>query len=682
MTDYVIQQIVNALSAGSLYALMAVGLAMVFGILRLINFAHGDVMMIAAYIAVFALGAGLPLEAALTIMVVGTVIVGLLMERIAYRPLRGGPEVAMLLSSFAVGQILQNGTLLTTRLAGKPTLIAFPAPEQLSGVIMLGSITVAKVNVVSFVAGVVLLGLLTLFVTRTTLGLSMRAAAEDLDAARLMGIKVNRVVATAFAISAGLAAVAGFLYAVQAGQINPYMGFTPVLKAFIAAVIGGFGSIAGAVLGGYVLGFLEVLVTALAGIGDLLPAGSVPPEVRGFLQQVAAELAGELSRRGRVHRPHPRPPRPAAGHPRPARRRRPGMTARRAAGPLLVILLSSVALAVLDASGQAFWQGLVINLGLFIILTVSLNLTSGFTGVFSLGQIGFMALGAYASAILTLPLQEKAAYLPNLPSWIAGVHFDEVVGPVPVGFLAATLIAAVLVSAIAWLVGRVLMRLSGHFVAVATLGFLVIVRVVLFNADAFTRGSRTFSNVTPYTNLWWTAVWTLGTVYVVWRIKRSSYGRDMFAQREDRVAAQSVGIRVMDPRLLAFVVGAFFSAVAGSLYAHFITSFSPTVFYFDLTFRVITMLVIGGMGSVSGSIIGAILIVGLGEALRRVEDVTLLYGLSSIVLAVIFIVVIIVRPSGLLGQREVPLDRLFDRHWWRRRSGPTPDATAEGDQSP
>jgi len=285
MTDYVIQQIVNALSAGSLYALMAVGLAMVFGILRLINFAHGDVMMIAAYLAVFCIGAGLPLEAALVIMVVGTVIVGLLMERIAYRPLRGGPEVAMLLSSFAVGQILQNGTLLTTRLAGKPTLIAFPSPEQLSGVITLGTITVSKVNVVSFVAGVVLLGLLTLFVTRTTLGLSMRAAAEDLDAARLMGIKVNRVVATAFAISAALAAVAGFLYAVQAGQINPYMGFTPVLKAFIAAVIGGFGSIAGAVLGGYVLGFLEVVVTALAGIGDLLPAGSVPPEVRGFLQQ-------------------------------------------------------------------------------------------------------------------------------------------------------------------------------------------------------------------------------------------------------------------------------------------------------------------------------------------------------------------------------------------------------------
>jgi branched-chain amino acid transport system permease protein len=293
-----------------------------------------------------------------------------------------------------------------------------------------------------------------------------------------------------------------------------------------------------------------------------------------------------------------------------------------------------------------------------------------------------MALGAYMSAILTLPLQEKGAYLPNLPPWLAGVHLDQLIGSFPAGFLLATVIAAVLVGVVAWLVGRVLMRLSGHFVAVATLGFLVIVRVVLFNADAFTRGSRTFSNVTPYTDLIWTAAWALVVVYVVWRIKRSPYGRDMFAQREDRVAAQSVGIRVMDPRLLAFVVGALFSAVAGSLYAHFITSFSPTVFYFDLTFRVITVLVIGGMGSVSGSILGAIFIVGLSEALRRVEDATLLYGLSSLVLAVIFIVVIIVRPAGLLGQRELPLDRLFDPDWWRRRRGRPPDPAPRSGQRP
>jgi branched-chain amino acid transport system permease protein len=350
---------------------------------------------------------------------------------------------------------------------------------------------------------------------------------------------------------------------------------------------------------------------------------------------------------------------------------------RRLVGPVVAVIASTVLFTLLDVSGQAFWQGLVINLAIFIILVVALNLTSGFTGVFSLGQIGFMALGAYVSAILTLPLREKGDYLPNLPGWLSGVHLDQTFGPVPIGFLVATLIAGLLVAAVAWLVGRVLMRLSGHFVAVATLGFLVIVRVVLFNADSFTRGSRTFSNVAPYTNLWWAGAWALLAIYVVWRLKRSSFGREMFAQREDRVAAQAIGIRVMEPRLLAFVVGAFFSAVAGALYAHFITSFSPTVFYFDLTFRVITMLVIGGMGSVSGSVVGAIAITVLAEGLRRIEDTTLLYGMSQIILAVIFLFIITFRRDGLLGGREIALDRLFTPGWrerlpWARAGGASP----------
>jgi branched-chain amino acid transport system permease protein len=336
-----------------------------------------------------------------------------------------------------------------------------------------------------------------------------------------------------------------------------------------------------------------------------------------------------------------------------------GRNLQQAAGPLVTILVLGILLTVLQLTGLAFWQGLVINLGIFLILVLSLNLSSGFTGVFSLGHVGFMALGAYGSAILTLPLREKQEYLPNLPAWLAGLHFDFRLGPFPLGFLTATLIAALLVSLVALSVGLVLMRLSGHFVAVATLGFLVIVRVLLFNADNLTRGSRTFSNVTPYTNLWWVWGWALITIYIVWRIKQSAFGRAMFAQREDRWAAQSIGIDVMSPRLLAFVISAFFTAVAGSLYAHFITSFSPTVFYFDLTFKVITMLVVGGMGSVSGSVIGTLLIVGLSEVLRRIEDPTQLYGISGIVLAVLFILIIIFRREGLLGQREIALDRLF-----------------------
>ena len=289
---YVLQQLVNALSIGSLYALMAVGLAMVFSILRLINFAHGDLIMVAAYFAAFALLGKLPLVVTIVLMLAGTILVGLLMERVAYRPIRGAPDVAALLTSFAVGQILQNGTLLVTRLLQRPNPLAFPVINALSGVFTFGSITIPRVNVLSLALGIILLVLLSLFVTRTDLGLSMRAAAEDLPAARLMGIDTNRVIATAFAIGSGLAAVAGLLFAVQAGQLTPYMGFTPVLKAFIAAVIGGFGSISGAIIGGYALGGLEVFLTAIPGIGDILPPGLVSPGVQAWLKQW---LPGSLS---------------------------------------------------------------------------------------------------------------------------------------------------------------------------------------------------------------------------------------------------------------------------------------------------------------------------------------------------------------------------------------------------
>ncbi len=281
---YALQQFINALSIGSLYALMAVGLAMVFGILRLINFAHGDMMMAAAYIAAFALIAGLPLPIALLLMVLGTILLSILMERIAYRPIRKAPEVAALLTSFAVGQILQNSALLTSRFAQQPLQIAFPPIPFLRGVVTIGVLTVPKVNLFSLGLGLVLLLLLSIFVTRTTLGLSMRAAAEDIEAAQLMGIDTNRVIVTAFVIGAVLASVAGLLYAVQSGTINPDMGFSPVLKAFIAAVIGGFGSISGAVVGGYALGLLEVLLMAVPGIGDILPAATTSPDVIQFFK--------------------------------------------------------------------------------------------------------------------------------------------------------------------------------------------------------------------------------------------------------------------------------------------------------------------------------------------------------------------------------------------------------------
>jgi branched-chain amino acid transport system permease protein len=337
----------------------------------------------------------------------------------------------------------------------------------------------------------------------------------------------------------------------------------------------------------------------------------------------------------------------------------PGWRSPRVRDGIVLILLLGVVLGLLETFAGNVLQTYALRIGVLVILVVALNLANGFTGVFTLGQIGFMALGAYFSAILTLSVADKASYLPDLPSWLSGISFDWAIGPLPVGWLVATLIAAIAVAGIAALVGAVLMRLSGPFVSVATLGFLVIVGVVLINADAFTRGSRTFSGVRPYTDMWWAWAGAVVTVYVVWRIKRSSYGRAMFAQRGDRWAAMGAGISVLRPRLLAFVVSAFFTAIAGSLYAHFLTSFSPKVFDFGLTFQVVTMLVVGGMGSVSGSVVGTIVVFALTEILRDLAGRTLLYGLDGILLATFLILVIVFRPSGIMGQRELSLDRLF-----------------------
>ena len=349
---------------------------------------------------------------------------------------------------------------------------------------------------------------------------------------------------------------------------------------------------------------------------------------------------------------------------------------RRLASSMIMIGSLIVALGLVQASGSSFWEGEAILLAIFVVLTVSLNLVSGFTGLFSLGHIGFMALGVYISAILTLSLEKKAVLLPDLPGWLAGLHLDQMAGPIPIGWLIATLIAGVLVSLIALAVGSVIMRLSGNFVAVATLGFLVIVRVILINADGLTRGSRSFSGGTPFTDLWWAWGWAVVTIYVVWRVKRSPWGRQMFAQKADKWAAQSVGIPILRPRLLAFVISAFFGAVAGSLFAHHILAFSPNAFYFDLTFEVITMLVVGGLGSVTGSVLGAVVIVAVTEVLRRVQDQTQLYGLSGITLGVFFLAIIIFRPDGIMGQRELSLDGLRGRLPRRSRStgGWTPPA--------
>ena len=254
------QQFINALSLGSIYALVAIGLAMVFSILRLINFAHGETLMIGAIAAVLLAQTGLPWPVWSLLAVGITALSGLIAERVAYRPLRGAPDVTLLLTSLGISIALQNGALLT--FGSQPR--AFPTPPLLSGQILLpGQVQISRVNLVTILTAIALMIAFTWFVTRTETGISMRATAENAMAARLMGINVTTMIVVAFLLGAALAGVAALLWGARVGRVEYNMGFIPVLKAFVATVIGGFGSIPGAVLGAYILGFGEIFLVAL-----------------------------------------------------------------------------------------------------------------------------------------------------------------------------------------------------------------------------------------------------------------------------------------------------------------------------------------------------------------------------------------------------------------------------------
>ncbi|MEA2782470.1 MAG: branched-chain amino acid transport system permease protein [Rhodospirillaceae bacterium] len=264
--DIFIQQLINALALGGTYALLALGLAMVFSVLGLINFAHGELMTITGYGIFFSLGAGVPYGLALLIGIALAVGAAVLMERVAFRPLRDANPTTMLLTSFAVSTILH--ILFQNLISARPK--AIPVPDALAGAVSLGTLQIGAIQLISIVVTALSLLALTLFLRRSMLGIAMRAAAQDFGIARLMGINADLVISTAFAISGLLAGIAGVLWLFQRGSVDPMMGFNPVLAAFIAVVLGGLGSLTGAVAGGFALGAVEVTLRAY------LPEGVLP----------------------------------------------------------------------------------------------------------------------------------------------------------------------------------------------------------------------------------------------------------------------------------------------------------------------------------------------------------------------------------------------------------------------
>jgi branched-chain amino acid transport system permease protein len=308
-----------------------------------------------------------------------------------------------------------------------------------------------------------------------------------------------------------------------------------------------------------------------------------------------------------------------------------------------------------DAMNPYFFQILMFA-GINVTLAVSLNLVNGFTGQFSMGHAGFMSVGGYVSAFITTSL------VASNPELMASSFYSGVI------FLTSLILGGLFATVIGYIVGLPSLRLRGDYLAIVTLGFGEIIRVILLNMD-IVGGARGLSGIPPMTSFGWVYMTALITIFCVWRLVGSSHGRVLLAIREDEIAATAMGVDTTRGKVRAFAMGAFFAGVAGGLFAHYLRTLNPGTFDFNRSFEIIIMVVLGGMGSISGSVVAAIFLTVLKELLRPLQQWTG-YDLRMVIYSLVLIGMMLTRPQGIFGTKEVTdlVRRIFGRH--KKASGP------------
>jgi branched-chain amino acid transport system permease protein len=313
----------------------------------------------------------------------------------------------------------------------------------------------------------------------------------------------------------------------------------------------------------------------------------------------------------------------------------------------------------------------VLNLcAIYTVLGLSMNLINGFTGLFSLGHAGFMAIGAYASALLTMPaaMKEQNFFLAPINEALR-----TIVLPYPVALLVGGILAALF----AFLIGAPALRLKGDYLAIATLGFAEIIRIVITNLQTITNGALGLKGIPAKTTLWWSfGIAGFTTVFLLWLIN-SSYGRAFKAIREDEIAAESMGVSLFKHKVLAFVIGAFFAGVGGGLLGNLLGAINPLLFRFTLTFNILLIIVLGGMGSITGTVISAFIVTTGLEALRFLDQSINLgfavlpgiSGLRMVVFSALLMLVVLFFSRGLMGTNELSWDNIIN---FFKRVGKTP----------
>jgi len=321
--------------------------------------------------------------------------------------------------------------------------------------------------------------------------------------------------------------------------------------------------------------------------------------------------------------------------------------------PWLLGLLSVIVIGFFQSNLDPYFYQILIYAGINIILTVSLNLVNGFTGQFSMGHAGFMSVGGYLAAFLTLTAQGKLGFL---------LVDQPVLGHL---IFAGALLAGGCAAAVAgYLVGLPSLRLKGDYLAIVTLGFGEIIRVIILNVNAI-GGARGMPNIPELANFTWVYSLVVVTLFVIWRVMNSQHGRSFLSVREDEIAAEAMGVNTTRAKVRSFVLGAFFAGVAGGLFGHFLRYLNPQTFDFNRSFEIIIMVVLGGMGSFTGSVIAAIFLTGLKEALRPLQEITKL-DFRMVIYSLMLIVLMLTKPNGLFGTREWTD---FIPKSWRRKVG-------------
>ncbi|MEA1884061.1 MAG: branched-chain amino acid ABC transporter permease [Thermotogota bacterium] len=332
---------------------------------------------------------------------------------------------------------------------------------------------------------------------------------------------------------------------------------------------------------------------------------------------------------------------------------------------VLFIIGVCILFFIAEENLNSYMIRIVSLIGIFGIMAVSLTLINGVSGMLSLGHAGFIAIGAYVAALLTMSVQQKEASF-----ILMGVAYPintEALSSIP--FFWATIAGGSVAALMSFIVGWPTLRMSGDYLAITSLGFAEIIRIFLLNWNRITNGSLGLKGIPSYTNIWWSWGWLLITLLIIGSFAKSSYGRALRAIRDDPIAAKAMGINVFKHQLTSFVVGGFFAGVAGSLYAHWLTSIDPkpTTLGIMLTFNILIMIVLGGLGSLSGAVLGAGLFAVLSEFLRFVEsDMTLfgftiagISGMRMLAFSALFIIIMIFWQKGIMGRNELTWNALY-----------------------